>query len=156
MRTLALDAFLHQFWQLLFLGYFMYLPVGIHLPSTYDQSTYPACGRKPCVTIMKRCLNFRSFIVRLYARPVCRLDCGGSKSALCCSETSICLFSSAAVINPLVRYHPRNGNHAIPRTTLFVMMLFLSTLALFFQWDVLHRTCTSFLEVPLLRRSFLR
>ena len=156
MRTLALDAFLHQFWQLLFLGYFMYLPVGIHLPSTYDQSTYPACGRYPCVTILKRCLYFRSFIMRLYARPVRRFGCGGSKSALCCSDASICLFSSISVISPLVRYHPCNGYHAIPRTALFVMMLFLSTLALFLQWDVLHWAYTSFPGAPLLRRSFLR
>ena len=113
--------------------------------------------RKPCVTIMKRCLNFRSFIMRLYARPVCRLDCGGSKSALCCSDASICLFSSISVISPLVRYHPCNGYHAIPRTALFVMMLFLSTLALFFQWDVLHQIYTSFFPgVSLRHRSFLR
>src|SRR5699024_9058954 len=101
-----------------------------------------------------RRLNLCLPIMRLYARPVRRLGCGRSNSALCCSEISICLFSSAAVISPLFRYHPRNGYHAIPRTALFVMMLFLSTFALFLQWYVLHWAYTSFLGAPLLRHSF--
>ena len=63
--------------------------------------------------------------------PVRRFGCGGSKSALCCSEASICLFSSISVISPLVWYHPRNWNHAIPGTTLFVMMRFLGAFTLF-------------------------